>query len=88
MSFKAFKEFMVGFLFESHETSKLYSYNRQRWQAPDVPAELAKKSSVHVHVRYVSSEILWGSKVKHFLGHLWLSIFIQYNLPANFKQEV
>ena len=27
MSFKAFKEFMVGFLFENHEISKLYSYN-------------------------------------------------------------
>ena len=27
MSFNAFKEFMVGFLFENQETSKLYSYN-------------------------------------------------------------
>ena len=29
MSFKAFKEFMVGFLFENYESSKLYSYNLQ-----------------------------------------------------------
>ena len=29
MSFNAFKEFMVGFLFKNHETSKLYSYNLQ-----------------------------------------------------------
>ena len=27
MTFKAFKEFMVRFLFENHETSKLYSCN-------------------------------------------------------------
>ena len=27
MSFNAFKEFMVGFLFENHKTSKLCSYN-------------------------------------------------------------
>ena len=38
--------------------------------------------------RYVSSEILWGSKNKNFLGHFWLGTFIQDNLPVNPKQEV
>ena len=47
-----------------------------------------KESSVRVYAKYVSSEILWGSKDKNFLGHFWLGIFIQNNLPVNFKQEV
>ena len=34
MSFEAFKEFMVGLLFENHETSKLYSYKFIKYFAP------------------------------------------------------
>ena len=34
MSFNAFKEFMVGFLFENHEPSKLYSYQFIEYSAP------------------------------------------------------
>ena len=47
-----------------------------------------KESSARVYARYVSSEILWGSKDKHFLGHFLLGIFIQVNLLVNLKQEV
>ena len=46
---------------------------------------------MRVYARYISSEILWGSKVKKFLGHFWLGIFndfVQDNLPVNLKQEV
>ena len=73
---------IFNFLQQNHKI------NRQRWQATDMPAELAKKSSAYVDTRYVSSEILWGSKEKNFLGHFWLGIFIQDNLPVNLKQEV
>ena len=45
-------------------------------------------SSARVYARYVSLELLWGSKVENFLGHFWLSIFVQANLPVNLKQEV
>ena len=34
MSFNFFKEFMVGFLFENHDTSKLYSYQFTEYFAP------------------------------------------------------
>ena len=34
MSVSAFKEFMVGFLFENHETSILYSYQFIEYSAP------------------------------------------------------
>ena len=51
-------------------------HHRQRWQAPDVPAKLAKKSSARVYARYVSLEIVWGPKVINFLGHFSLGIFI------------
>ena len=34
MSFNAFEEFMVGFLFENYETSKLYSYQFIVYSAP------------------------------------------------------
>ena len=65
---------------------------RQRWQAPDVLAELAKESSARVYTRYVSSEILFGggvgSKVKNLLGRFWLGIFVQDSLPVNLKQDV
>ena len=30
-----------------------------------------KESSARVYATYVSSEILWGSKDKNFLGHFW-----------------
>ena len=33
----------------------VFNYYRQRWQAPDVPAE--KESSVRIYARYVSSEM-------------------------------
>ena len=46
------------------------------------------ESSARVYARYVYSEILWRSKDKNFLGHFWLGIFIQDNLPVNLKQEV
>ena len=38
MSFNAFKEFMVGFLSENHETLKLYSYTL--WSIPHLHAIL------------------------------------------------
>ena len=47
-----------------------------------------KELSGRVYARYASSEILRGSKVTNFLGHFWLGIFIQDNLPMNLKQEV
>ena len=47
-----------------------------------------KESSARVYARYASSAILWGLKDKTFLGHFWLGIFIQDNLPVNLKQEV
>ena len=47
-----------------------------------------KESSARVYARYICSEILCGSKDKKFLGHFWLGIFIQDNLPVNLKQEV
>ena len=46
-----------------------------------------KESSARVYGWYVSLQILWGSKDKNFFGHFWLGIFIQDNLPVNFKQE-
>ena len=60
-------------------------HNRQHWQVPDVPADLVKRVIyVCIHKIYFS-EILWG---KNFLGHFWLGIFIQDNVPVNLKQEV
>ena len=51
----------------------LLSNNRQRWQAPNVPAELAKTVTREI----CFSEILWGSKDKTFLGLFSLGIIIQ-----------
>ena len=46
-----------------------------------------KESSARVYARYVSSEILWGSKDKNFLGHFWLGIFIQDNLWTSSRRS-
>ena len=46
------------------------------------------KSHLRVYTRDMfSSEILWGSKDKNFLGHFSLGIFIQDNLPVNLKPQ-
>ena len=62
--------------------------NRQRWQAPDVPDELAKRI-IYACIRAICFfRDFMGLKRQHYLGHFWLGIFIQDNLPVNLKQEV
>ena len=56
-------------------------------QAPDLPAELAKIVTCACIREIVSLEILRGSEVENVLGHFWLAIFIQDNLPVNLKQK-
>ena len=66
----------------------LSKHHYRKRSSPDVPAELAEKSSALVYARYVPSEISWGSKDKNFFNHFWLGIIIEDNLPVNLKQEV
>ena len=61
---------------------------RQRWQAPNVPAELAKRVICACIRQICFFRDFMGSKDKDFLGHFLLGIFIQDNLPVNLKQEV
>ena len=62
--------------------------NRQCWQAPDVPAELAKRVICACIREIYFFRDFMGLKGQNVFGHFWLGIFIQDNLRVNLKQEV
>ena len=57
---------------------------RQRWQEPDVHAELAKRVICGC-IREICffRDFMGAQKSKNFRGHFWLSIFMKDNLRAN-----
>ena len=59
----------VCYILKHLEDRKALSVNRQRWQAPDAPAELAKRVTCACICEICFLEIVWGRKVINFLGH-------------------
>ena len=48
-----------------------------------------EKSQLSVNIRDMFLQLCYGAKKDtNFLGHFWLGIFIQDNLPVNLKQKV
>ena len=82
----------TGLIFNNNEAAQYLSslictmLYRQRWQAPDVPAELAKRIICACIREICFLEILWGLKDKIFLDHFWLGIFTQDNLHNTSRQ--